>query len=149
MPPSRSLDAPTLNTLLDLEANGRAADVGPSPSGISRHRSVSQEREVPSHDLKQPEAKTQYVLSGQPSGWAAMAKILNDYDDERVNDCKEDIDTLLVFVSSLVFWQLAPLTLCATGRPFLRGFDGLARRFLQVIAAGPAIDDSQSPSATR
>ena len=43
--------------------------------------------------------KVQYVLSGQPTGMAAMANAVREYDDERVKNCKEDIDTLLVFVS--------------------------------------------------
>ena len=47
------------------------------------------------------EPKVQYVLSGQPTGLAAMANAVREYDDERVENCKEDIDTLLVFVSVL------------------------------------------------
>ena len=43
--------------------------------------------------------KTEYVLSGQPTGWAAMAKEVRDFDVEKMSDCKDDIDTLLVFVS--------------------------------------------------
>lgn len=39
-----------------------------------------------------------YVLSGQPTGWAAMAETVRAYDEEKVKDCKEDVDTLLVFV---------------------------------------------------
>lgn len=46
-------------------------------------------------------AGTQYVLSGQPTGWAAMASVVRDFDEEKVQDCKEDMDTLLVFVSKL------------------------------------------------
>lgn len=42
--------------------------------------------------------KTEYVLSGQPTGWAAMDKVLRDYDEEKVKDYKEDIDNLLTFV---------------------------------------------------
>lgn len=45
------------------------------------------------------EPQVKYVLSGQPTGWAAMDKVVRDYDEEKVKDCKEDIDTLLVFVS--------------------------------------------------
>lgn len=44
------------------------------------------------------EAKTKYVLSGQPTGWAALAKMMHEYDEDKVRSCKEDIDTLLVFV---------------------------------------------------
>ncbi|KAI0688607.1 hypothetical protein BC835DRAFT_302945 [Cytidiella melzeri] len=43
------------------------------------------------------ELRTQYVLSGQPTGWSAMAKLIREYDEDKVRDCKEDIDTLLVF----------------------------------------------------
>lgn len=41
---------------------------------------------------------TRYVMSGQPTGWAAMAETVRAYDEEKVQDTKEDIDTLLVFV---------------------------------------------------
>lgn len=43
--------------------------------------------------------KTQYVISGQATGWSAMAQHVRDFDEEKLRDCKEDIDTLLVFVS--------------------------------------------------
>lgn len=46
-----------------------------------------------------PEPEVKYVLSGQPTGWAAMEKEVRDFDEEKVKSCKEDIDTLLVFVS--------------------------------------------------
>ena len=46
-----------------------------------------------------PEPSIQYVATGQPTGWAAMAKEVREFDVEKVNECKEDIDTLLVFVS--------------------------------------------------
>lgn len=38
------------------------------------------------------------VLSGQPTGWTAMAQAVRNFDEEKVKDCKEDVDTLLVFV---------------------------------------------------
>ena len=31
-----------------------------------------------------------------------MAKTVRDFDEEKIRDCKEDIDTLLVFVSLLL-----------------------------------------------
>ena len=40
-------------------------------------------------------------MAGTPVGWAAMAKTLRDVDGDKIRDCKEDIDTLLVFVSLL------------------------------------------------
>lgn len=64
-------------------------------------------------DLQQtsPEIKTKYVLAGQPTGWAAMEKMMRDFDEEKLNSCKEDIDTLLVFVSDVVFnYDIAFLT---------------------------------------
>lgn len=45
------------------------------------------------------EEKTKYVLSGQPTGWAAMAQVVRDFDQEKMQECRDDIDTLLVFVS--------------------------------------------------
>ena len=39
-----------------------------------------------------------YVLSGQPTGWAAMAAKVREFDEEKIKDTKEDVDTLLVFV---------------------------------------------------
>ena len=34
--------------------------------------------------------------------WAEIGQSLKSVDDERIGSCKEDIDTLLVFVSSFV-----------------------------------------------
>lgn len=45
-----------------------------------------------------PKPEVRYVLSGQPTGWAAMGKEVRDFDEEKVKNSKEDIDTLLVFV---------------------------------------------------
>ena len=45
------------------------------------------------------DAEVKYVLSGQPTGWWAAAKDVREFDVEKVTSCKEDIDTLLVFVS--------------------------------------------------
>ena len=38
------------------------------------------------------------MLSGGPTGWAALDTVIRGFDEEKVRDCKEDIDTLLVFV---------------------------------------------------
>ncbi|KAI0088750.1 hypothetical protein BDY19DRAFT_144144 [Irpex rosettiformis] len=57
---------------------------------------MASEEEKPSPDAtKEPETK--YVLSGQPTGWWAIGKDVRDFDVEKVQSCKEDIDTLLVF----------------------------------------------------
>lgn len=53
-------------------------------------------------DVQPSEVKTRYVLSGQPTGWAAMPKVAQDFDQEKIQNCKEDIDTLLVFVSEIL-----------------------------------------------
>ena len=37
------------------------------------------------------------VMSGA-TGWGAMARTVRDIDEDKIRDCKEDIDTLLVFV---------------------------------------------------
>ncbi|KAI0091444.1 hypothetical protein BDY19DRAFT_885220, partial [Irpex rosettiformis] len=37
------------------------------------------------------------VQSGQATGWAAMHSLVREFDEERVKDTKEDIDTILVF----------------------------------------------------
>jgi sRNA-binding protein len=46
---------------------------------------------------------THIQLSGGPhlnvgTGWSAMARIVREVDDQKIQDCKEDIDTILVFV---------------------------------------------------
>ncbi|KAJ3551249.1 hypothetical protein NM688_g4812 [Phlebia brevispora] len=43
------------------------------------------------------EENVRYVVAGNPTGWAAMAKTIRDVDEDKIKDCKEDIDTLLVF----------------------------------------------------
>ena len=40
-------------------------------------------------------------LVGQPTGWAAMAADMKDFDGEKVANVKDDIDSLLVFVRTL------------------------------------------------
>ena len=41
------------------------------------------------------------MVAGTPVGWAAMAKTMRDVDAGKIQDCKEDMDTLLVFVSAV------------------------------------------------
>ncbi|THG99275.1 hypothetical protein EW026_g3043 [Hermanssonia centrifuga] len=38
-----------------------------------------------------------YVISEMSSGWSEMAQTVKEVDDGKIRDCKEDIDTLLVF----------------------------------------------------
>ncbi|KAI0792719.1 hypothetical protein C8Q75DRAFT_731327 [Abortiporus biennis] len=42
-------------------------------------------------------ASVRRELRSSAEGWSTLSKVLNKYDDERINDCKEDMDTLLVF----------------------------------------------------
>lgn len=65
-----------------------------------RDEAVNASPEVPPEPAG---VRTQYILAGQPTGWAAMAKVVRDFDEEKVKDCKEDMDTLLVFVSNRIF----------------------------------------------
>lgn len=59
-----------------------------------------------------PNANIRYVLAGQPTGWAAVAASVREYDEDRIKSTKEDIDTLLVFVrgetSSLICMTYLP-----------------------------------------
>ncbi|KAI0729093.1 hypothetical protein BC629DRAFT_1302806, partial [Irpex lacteus] len=48
-------------------------------------------------EASKPEPEVRYVLSGQPTGWAAMGKEVREFDEEKIRNSKEDIDTLLVF----------------------------------------------------
>ncbi len=45
-----------------------------------------------------PEIQTVQVV-GQPTGWAAMAEDIRKYDEDKVKECRDDIDTLMTFVS--------------------------------------------------
>lgn len=44
-------------------------------------------------------ANQPFAATGQGVGWAAVERAVRDFDDQLVQDCKEDIDTLLTFVS--------------------------------------------------
>ncbi len=39
-----------------------------------------------------------YVVSEMSTGWTEMTRTVKEVDEGKVKDCKEDIDTLLVFV---------------------------------------------------
>ena len=55
-----------------------------------------QETDTGQHDAQE---RVRYVEVSQPTGWQTMAKTVREVDEDKVKDCKEDIDTLLVFVS--------------------------------------------------
>ena len=49
-----------------------------------------------------------------------MAKTVRDFDEEKIRDCKEDIDTLLVFVSFIISADVDVLIfMTAKGRSIL------------------------------
>lgn len=45
-------------------------------------------------------------IEPERKGWARLADLVRSHDKERIEDVKEDIDTLLVFVSPFVVPQL-------------------------------------------
>lgn len=40
-----------------------------------------------------------HLQNGTRDGWAKISKLLRQYDERKIQNCKEDIDTLLVFVN--------------------------------------------------
>lgn len=56
---------------------------------VYRRRPATSEREFPS-------------IWDSSEAWAACAKALREYDEDMIQDWKEEIDTLLVFVSKLL-----------------------------------------------
>ena len=81
-------------------------------TGCHAHREQSETTKSPV-----PGSQTHLVVSGQPTGWTAMAHAVRNFDEEKVKDCKEDVDTLLVFVSYSVYAQIAMIMFRST---FLR-----------------------------
>lgn len=63
------------------------------------------------------EENVKYVMSGQPTGWAAMAQVVREFDQEKVDECNKDMDALLVFVSRVLFYAHSHLTVLARYRP--------------------------------
>ena len=53
--------------------------------------------------------RVRYV-SDSSTGWAAIVKTVTGVDQSKIQDCKDDMDTLLVFVSPVVLW--IPLEMC-------------------------------------
>lgn len=74
------------------------------------------------------------ILAGQPVGWAGMAKDVREFDQEEVRQGKEDVDTLLVFVSARVTipcaCHISNLSYPHAGRSLLRGSCLLSGRSL-------------------
>ena len=49
-------------------------------------------------------------IEPERTGWARIYDLVRQVDKDRVADIKDDIDTLLVFVSSLMYAQISKLT---------------------------------------
>ena len=83
-----------------------------------------------SQNCSQTPIDTQYETAARLTGWAAMAKTVRDFDEEKIRDCKEDIDTLLVFVSRYprTWYEQFGQHLCYTGGFVLRRPDRLSHR---------------------
>lgn len=80
-----------------------AADV----SDVRSPQTKDDHTRVPKGEDTDSDSNVRYVLSGQPTGWAAMAAHMREYDEEKVKNTKEDIDTLLTFVSTLLLVLLS------------------------------------------
>lgn len=50
------------------------------------------------------------VNNEEGHGWAEIGSTLQDIDDVHIDHCKEDIDTLLVFVCRFVFYSATILS---------------------------------------
>jgi hypothetical protein len=50
-----------------------------------------------------PSRQASFIISGQPTGWAAMAETMRAYDEDKVKDVKEDMDGLFIFVRLCIF----------------------------------------------
>ena len=84
-----------------------------------------------------------------------MARTIREVDEAKIRDCKEDIDTVLVFVSSTTLLQAlvsySPIASTSThlgiGRSFLSRDDSLRPRNLHVATAGPTGHHRTAPHA--
>lgn len=53
--------------------------------------------------------RIRYVEVSSPSGWQTMTKTVREVDEDKIGDCKDDIDTLLVFVRTVQSFRFAHL----------------------------------------
>ena len=82
------------------------------------------------------ESKVRYVLSGQPTGLTALAQAVREYDLETIQNCKEDIDTLLVFVSTsrVCPYRVEAEPKCPEGRSLLCSSLSFSNRVLYIAS---------------
>lgn len=102
-----------------------------------------------------PEASTQtqvdrVILNGQLTGWAAMAQAVRKHDEEKIDDCKDDINTLLVLVRPTVFTATSAANLSdVVGRFILCCSHRIYRRVLQDAPGGSSTHNSYRSEANR
>ena len=89
----------------------------------------------PTTVLSMPESSTNTHFLTSATGWTVMAKTVRDIDEGKVKDCKEDIDTLLVFVSLGIIIARELTDLTCTGRLIFSSVDRVCRR---VVSNSPA-----------
>jgi hypothetical protein len=81
------------------------------------------------------------VLPNQPTGWAAMAENMRAYDEDRVKDVKEDIDSLFIFVRlSCTLSQVFLTIVCIVG-PILCDSKRICRGVLPETLSAYALPD--------
>ena len=58
--------------------------------------------QVETSNVRQVQSHVRYVEVSDTTGlrWQRIARAVRDHDEEKVRESKEDVDTLLVFVSS-------------------------------------------------
>lgn len=88
--------------------------------------------------LQDGDVRYVYVTDPSSSGWPAMVKTVRDSDTAKITDCKEDIDTLLVFVRVAVIISnvdmfLTPHRLVFTRQFSQRSSSSRTRLFSKII----------------
>ncbi|TCD68392.1 60S ribosomal protein L20 [Steccherinum ochraceum] len=70
----------------------------PKPSVFDFHINTSEKAGVNHDDIPElEEDQEDHGAGGSAEGWATLSKTMTEYDEVKIKDCKEDMDTLLVF----------------------------------------------------
>ena len=86
-------------------------------------------------------------IEPERTGWARIYDLVRQFDKDRVIDVKEDIDTLLVFVSLLIPFRFSSSSI--TGRSVLSSHYCVHHRIIQKLAATTRGSDQPHSYATR
>lgn len=89
------------------------------------------------------------VSNGTESGWATVAKSINEVDEQKIKDYKEDIDTILVFVSILSSLQWCRMTTICTGWIVFCGPLRTPRRVIPGPSTRSEHDDDRPSHSSR